>query len=84
MAQTPSFNNTREDFTHDLSHSQFLVLFLLIVWSFSTFGCKECNQSDFSVDHLLTISCVKSSLVLLKEGVWAMLSKFLIQFSANE
>ena len=28
-----------------------LVLFLLTVYSFSVFGCKEYNQSDFGVDH---------------------------------
>ena len=34
-----------------MSHSQLPVLFLLTVYSFSIFGCKEYNQSDFSVDH---------------------------------
>ena len=29
------------------------VLFLLTVWSFSIFGCKEHNQSDFGNDHLV-------------------------------
>ena len=51
-----------------MSHSQLLVLSLLTVYSFSIFGCKEYNQSDFGVDHLL-MSIVESSLVLLEEGV---------------
>ena len=42
---------------HGLSHSQLLVLFLLTVYSFSIFGCKEYNQSDFSVDHLVMSMC---------------------------
>ena len=36
-----------------MSDSQTLVLFLLTVQSFSMFGCKEYNQSDFSIDHLV-------------------------------
>ena len=44
---------------HDLSHSQLLVLFLLTLQSFFIFGCKEYNQSDFSIDHLCRVfSCV--------------------------
>ena len=31
----------------DLSHSQLQVLFLLTVYSFSIFSCKECNQFDW-------------------------------------
>ena len=31
--------------------------------------CKEYNQSDFGVDHLVMSMCVESSLVLLEEGV---------------
>ena len=30
---------------------------LLTVWSFSVFGCKEYNQSDFSVGHLVMSMC---------------------------
>ena len=41
-----------------MSHSQLLVLFLLTVESFSVFGCKEYNQSDVSVDHLVMSMCV--------------------------
>ena len=37
--------------------SQLPVLFLQTLWSFSNFGCKECNQSDFSVDHLMISKC---------------------------
>src|SRR5574340_73729 len=40
-----------------MSHSQLPVLFLLTVQSFSIFGCKEYNQSDFSVDHLVMSMC---------------------------
>ena len=40
-----------------MSHSQLLVLFLLTVWNFSIFGCKEYNQSDFGVDHLAALCC---------------------------
>ena len=36
-----------------MSHSQLPVLFLLTVQSFSIFGCKEYNQSDFGVDYLV-------------------------------
>ena len=42
---------------HGLSHSQLPVLFLLTAYSFSIFGCKEYNQSDFSVDHLVMSMC---------------------------
>jgi len=28
-------------------------LFLLTVESFSIFGCKDYNQSDFGIDHLV-------------------------------
>ena len=40
-----------------MSDSQTLVLFLLTVQSFSMFGCKEYNQSDFSVDYLVMSIC---------------------------
>ena len=40
-----------------MSHSQLPVLFLLTIQSFSIFGCKEYNQSDFGVDHLVTSMC---------------------------
>ena len=40
-----------------MNHSQLPVLFLLTVWSFSIFGCKEYNQFDFSVDHLVMSMC---------------------------
>ena len=43
--------------------SQLLVFFLLTVQSFSIFCCKEYDQSDFSIDHLVmsmrrVVSCV--------------------------
>ena len=34
---------------HDLRHSHLLVLFLLSIWGFCIFGCKEYTQSDFGV-----------------------------------
>ena len=34
-------------------HSQLPSLFLLIVQSFSILGCREYNQSDFGIDHLV-------------------------------
>ena len=40
-----------------MSDSQLLVLFLLTVQSFSILGCKEYNQSDFGVDHLVMSMC---------------------------
>ena len=39
------------------SHCQLPVLFLLTVWSFFIFGCKECNQSYFGIDHLMMSMC---------------------------
>ena len=35
-----------------MSHSQLPVLFLLTVQSFSIFGSKEYNKSDFGIDHV--------------------------------
>ena len=32
-------------------------LFLLTVWSFSIFGCKEYNEPDFDVGHLVMSMC---------------------------
>ena len=40
-----------------MSHSQLPVLFSLTVESFSIFGCKEYDQSDFGVDHLVMSMC---------------------------
>ena len=61
-----------------------LVLFLLTVWSFSTFGCKEYKQSDFAIDHLVTFMC-RVSLVLLEEGICygqsVLLAKLLLAFA---
>ena len=61
--------------------SQLPVLFSLIVYSFSFFNCKEQNQSDFSIDHLVmsiyrVVSCV------VGEGVcynhWVPLAKLFV------
>ena len=65
---------------HDLSCSQLPVLFLLTVYSFSIFGCKEYNQSDFGIDWWCP--CVESYLVLLEE-VFAMTSAFSWQNSVS-
>ena len=46
--QTPSSNNTREDSTHG-HHQMVNTKIRLIIF----FGCKEYNQSDFGVDHLV-------------------------------
>ena len=40
-----------------MSHSQLPVLFLLMVYSFSIFGYKEYNQSDFGIYHLVMSMC---------------------------
>ena len=36
-----------------MSHSQLPVLFLLTVSTFSIFACKDYNQFDFGIDHLV-------------------------------
>ena len=56
QALNPDFPHS-EQILHHLSHSQLPVLFLLIVYSYSIFGCKEHNQSDFGVDHLVMFMC---------------------------
>ena len=58
---------------HDLSHSQLPVLFfffLLSLYIFSIFDCKEDDQSDFGVDHQVmsmcrVVSCVVGRACLL-------------------
>ena len=55
--------------TEKQQYSQLLVLFLLTVKSFSIFGCKEYNQSDFGTDHLMMSMCRVFSCVL-EEGVF--------------
>ena len=40
-----------------MSHSQLQTLFLLTVYSFSIFVCKEHNQSDFSIAFLVMSMC---------------------------
>ena len=67
---------------HDLSHSQLLVLFLLMVWSFSSFGYKEYNPSDFGVDHLVMSMCRVFSCVVGKR-VFTMTSAFSWQNSVS-
>jgi len=41
----------------------------LTVYSFSIFGYKECNQSDFGIDHLVISMCNIISYVV-KKGVF--------------
>ena len=51
--------------------SQLQVLFLLTVLGFSIFSCKEYNQSDFSIDHLVMSMCRVISCVVGKEcSLW--------------
>ena len=38
-----------------------------MIYSFSIFGCKDNNQSDVSIEHLV-IPCAESTLVLLDQG----------------
>ena len=59
-----------------MSHSQLPVLFLLTVQSFSIFGCKEYNQSDFGVDHLVMSIC---GVLCCWKRLFAMISAFLWQ-----
>ena len=49
-----------------LSHIKLQVLFLLTVSSFFIFSCKECNQSDFGIDHLVVSMCRVTSCVVGK------------------
>ena len=46
-----------------------VVLFLLTVYSFSIFSCKEYNQSDLDIDHLVMSMCRVFSCVVGK-GCW--------------
>ena len=69
---------------HDLTSSQFQVLFLLTVNSISIFVCKEYNQSDFSNDHLVMSLCrVVSCVVGRGYLLWPVhsLGKTLLAFS---
>ena len=64
-----------------MSHSQLWVLFLLTVQSFSISGCKEYNQSDFGVDHLVMSMC--SLPLCCWKRVFAMTSVFSWQNSIS-
>ena len=57
-----------------MRHSLLPVLFLLTVYSFSIFGCKEYSQSDFGIDHLVMSICRVLSCVVERE--FAMISVF--------
>ena len=45
----------------------FFFFCLLTVYSFSIFGCKEHNQSDFSTDYLVMSTCTVISWVAGKD-----------------
>ena len=64
-----------------MSYSQLLVLFLLNVMSFSIFCCREYNQSDFGVNHLVMSMC--SLLLCCWKRVFAMTSAFSWQNSIS-
>ena len=55
---------------HDLSHSQLLVLFLLIVYSFSIIGCKEYSQYEwhYVTKTWMTLSKTLRNLAFYEEG----------------
>ena len=59
IANTLSSNNTREDSKHG-HHQMVNTKIRLIIF----FGCKEYNQSDFSVDHLVMSMCGAFSCVV--------------------
>ena len=52
-------------FKSELCNKEFMIwatisswsCFLLTVWTFSFFGCKEYNQCDFSIDHMVMPMC---------------------------
>ena len=50
-----------------MSHSHLLVLFLLTVQSLFIFDCKEYNQSDFGIDHLV-MSTFKAFSCVVRRG----------------
>ena len=51
----------------DEPQSASILVYSDYIKSFSILSCKEYNQSDFSIDHLV-MSIVELSLVLLEEG----------------
>ena len=54
----------RSSWSEPADLNQLPVLFLLTVQSFSIFGWKEYNQSDFRIDHLEMSMCITFSCVL--------------------
>ena len=64
-----------------MSHSELLVLFLLTVQSFSIFGCKKYNQSDFSVDNLVMSMCRVFSCVVGRDSLGQTLLAFALLHS---
>ena len=64
-----------------MSHSHLLILFLVTLQSFSTFCCKEYNQSDFCIGHLVMSMC--SLLLRYWKRVFAMTSSFSWQNSIS-
>ena len=49
-----------------MSHSQLQVLFSWILQNFIMYSCKECNQPDFGIDHLVMSLCTIVSWVVRK------------------
>ena len=62
-------------------NSQSFLLLLITVQSFSIFGCKEYNQYDFVIDHLVMSMC--SLLLCCWKRVFAMTSAFFWQNSIS-
>ena len=61
----PYFLQFKSEFCNEeFMTSQLLVLLLLTVQSFSFFGCKEYNKSDFGIDHLVTSMYIVYSCVV--------------------
>ena len=58
--------------------------FFLTAYSFSIFGYKECNQSEFGIDHLVMSMCKVVSCVVEKGGsLWLVdsLGRILLTFA---
>ena len=65
-----------------MSHSQLQVLFLLTVYSFSIFHCKEHNHPNFSIDHLvMSMCCFLGCWKVVFAMSWCSLDKTLLAFS---
>ena len=87
MVILPAFFNLSRNFAIRSSWSEpqsAPVLFLLPVQNFSVFGCKEYNQSDFGIDHVVMSMCRVVSCVVRRGCLlWAVssLGKTLLAFA---